>query len=376
MLNRIWALSVKDFIHLINDWWLPAFMLIGGVLELVAVGWATSRPITNLPLAVLDYDQSVTSREFVTALDNTGTFTLQDYAPDMQFIEDRLDRGQIYAAVIFPPDFSEQMNSQSGRPSLQVLLNGSESTPATAALRAIEGVTRDTGERITLQRLGLSPQDFAGFNPSLLVWFNEQLSEALYSTPAELGLMLEFTVLLFAALSFSRERELGTLEQLLVMPFSSLEIIIGKSIPVIIIGFVDFILMLGVVHFVFAVPVRGSLPLLLILAFGYIFVELGKGMVISVISRTQQQAFLLVMVVGMADFMFTGYVAPVESMPQILQRIAYIIPAHHWLAILRGIMLKGAGLDVLWSQVLILITLGVVIGSFSIFFVRRSLDWE
>jgi len=376
MFNRIWALSVKDFIHLINDWWLPAFMLIGGVIELVAVGWATSRPITNLPLTVLDYDQSVTSREFVTALENTGTFTLQDYAPDMQFIEDRLDRGQIYAAVIFPPDFSEQMNSQSGRPSLQVLLNGSESTPATAALRAIEGVTRDTGERITLQRLGLSPQDFAGFNPSLRVWFNEQLSEALYSTPAELGLMLEFTVLLFAALSFSRERELGTLEQLLVMPFSSLEIIIGKSIPVIIIGFVDFILMLGVVHFIFAVPVRGSLPLLLILAFGYILVELGKGMVISVISRTQQQAFLLVMVVGMADFMFTGYVAPVESMPQILQRIAYFIPAHHWLAILRGIMLKGAGLDVLWSQVLILIILGVLIGSFSILFVRRSLDWE
>ena len=318
MLNRIWALSVKDFIHLINDWWLPAFMLIGGVLELVATGWATSRPITNLPLAVLDHDQSVTSREFVTALENTGTFRLQDYASDMQFIEDKLDRGQIYAAVIFPPDFSEQMNSQSGRPSLQVLLNGAESTPATAALRAIEGVTRDTGERITLERLGLSPQDLAGFNPSLRVWFNEQLSEALYSTPAELALMLEFTVLLFAALSFSRERELGTLEQLLVMPFSSLEIIIGKSIPVIIIGFVDFFLMLGVVHFVFDVPVRGSLPLLLILAFGYILVELGKGMVISVISRTQQQAFLLVMVVGMADFMFTGYVAPVESMPIIL----------------------------------------------------------
>ncbi len=105
MLNRIWALSVKDFIHLINDWWLPAFMLIGGVIELVAVGWATSRPITNLPLAVLDHDQSVTSREFVTALENTGTFTLQDYAPDMQFIENKLDRGQIYAAVIIPPDF-------------------------------------------------------------------------------------------------------------------------------------------------------------------------------------------------------------------------------------------------------------------------------
>jgi ABC-2 type transport system permease protein len=205
------------------------------------------------------------------------------------------------------------------------------------------------------------------------VWFNETLSEAYYSTPAELALMMEFTVLLFAALSFSRERELGTLEQLLVMPFSSLEIIVGKAIPVIIIGFLDFLLMLGVVHFGFGVPVRGSLALLLALAFGYILVELGKGMVVSVISRTQHQAFLLVMMVGMADFMFTGYAAPVEAMPPVMQKVALFIPAHHWLNILRGIMLKDAGLGVLWPSLLALALLGVVIIGFSWRFVRRAL---
>jgi len=206
------------------------------------------------------------------------------------------------------------------------------------------------------------------------VWFNEALSEALYTTPAELGLMLEFTVLLFAALAFSRERELGTLEQLLVMPFSSMEIIIGKSIPVVIVGFADFLLMLTMVHFAFAVPIRGSLPLLLALAFGYLMVELGKGLVVSVISRTQHQAFLLVLLVGMVDFMFTGYAAPVEGMPQILQWFANFIPAHHWLTILRGILLKGAGLEVLWPNVLALAGLGLVIGTFSLRFVRRALD--
>ena len=220
----------------------------------------------------------------------------------------------------------------------------------------------------------MSDDQFAGFSPSLRVWFNENLSEALYTTPAELGMMLEFTILLFAALAFSRERELGTIEQLLVMPFSSLEIIIGKSIPVIVVGFADFLLLLGMVHFAFDVPVRGSLVLLLVLAFGYLLVELGKGLVLSVISKTQHQAFLLVLLVGIMDFMFTGYAAPVESMPQVLQWFATIIPAHHFMTILRGILLKGVGLDVLWPNVLALLILGIVIGTFSFRFVRKALD--
>jgi ABC-2 type transport system permease protein len=374
MLKRIGSLVIKEFIHLINDWWMPAFMLFGGVIELLLVGWATSRPITNLPLMVLDQDQSAASRAVVTALENTDTFALESYVADMETIEAALERGQINAAVIIPPDFDNEMASSAGRPTLAILLNGAESIPATAALRAIEGVASDMGEGVILERLGLSPDDFAGFAPSLRVWFNEALSEALYTTPAELGLMLEFTTLLFAALSFSRERELGTLEQLLVMPFSSMEIIIGKSIPVILVGFFDFVLMLSMVHFVFGVPVRGSLLLLLLLALGYLLVELGKGMVISVMSRTQHQAFLVVMMIGMADFMFTGYAAPVESMPQIVQQVANVIPAYHWLTILRGVLLKGVGLEVLWPNVLALAILGVVIGTFSLRYVRRALN--
>jgi len=374
MLTRIWSLSIKDFIHLRNDWWLPAFMLIGGAIELLLVGWATSRPITNLPLVVLDHDKSSASRELVIALENTGTFALQEQAYDMQSVQDGMDRGKIYAAVVVPPDFSQRVASSTLQPTLQVLLNGAEVIPATAALRAIEGVANQISERILIRRLGMTPNDFAGFEPSMRMWFNETLSEAFYSTPAELALMLEFTVLLFAALSFSRERELGTLEQLLVMPFTSFEIIVGKALPVIIIGYVDFLLMLGVVHFGFGVPVRGSLALLLALAFGYILVELGKGMVISVISRTQHQAFLLVMIVGMADFMFTGYAAPVEAMPQFMQKIALFIPAQHWLNILRGIMLKEAGLAVLWPNLLALTLLGIVIIGFSWRFVRRALN--
>jgi ABC-2 type transport system permease protein len=374
MIGRITSLVVKEFIHLRRDWWLPAFMLLGGVLELLVIGWATSRPITNLPLLVYDQDQSAASRALIVDLENTGTFEMQGQAPGLDAIQTAMVRGGINAALVIPPGFSSQILALDGQPVLAVMLNGAESVAARAALQAVEGVTASLNERIVVQRLGIDEDSLSGFAPGLRVWFNENLKESFYTTPAELGLMLEFTVLLFAALSFSRERELGTLEQLLVMPFSSLEIIIGKSIPVIIIGFVDFLLMLGMVHFVFDVPVRGSLALLLVLALGYLLVELGKGLVISVVSRTQHQAFLLVMLIGMTDFMFTGYAAPVESMPQAIQLIANVVPAHHWLNILRGVMLKGAGLDVLWPNLLALAILGVLIGGFSLAFVRRALN--
>ena len=373
-MKRVFSLVIKEFIHLRNDWWLPAFMLLGGACELLLVGWATSRPITNLPLMVLDQNKTAESRQVINELENTGTFRTAQQVPDMATIQAAMDRGQVNAALVIPPDFGDQMTSPTGSPTLFVILNGAEDTPAQAARRAIQGLAQTIDQRLVIQRLGLSPATFSGFNPSLQVWFNEDLSEALYTTPAELGLMLEFTVLLFAALAFSRERELGTLEHLLVMPFSSFEIILGKSIPVILIGFADFVLMLGMVHFAFKVPIRGSLPLLLVLAFVYLIVELGKGLVISVVSHTQHQAFLLVMLVGMVDFMFTGYAAPVEGMPKILQWLANFIPAHHWLEILRGILLKNAGVDVLWLHVLALLGLGILIIAFSFRFVRRALD--
>ncbi len=373
-MNRILALVKKEFTHLRRDWWMPAFMVFGGLMELVMVAWATSRPITNLPLLVLDYDRSAASRQMVTALVNTGTFNFQGYATDEAAIREAVSRGQVNAAVIIPADFSTHMADPNGRPQMLVILNGAESIPATEALRAVQGVAYERNQQLAVERLGLPPEETAGFDFSLRVWFNESLKDAFYTTPAEFGLMLEFVVLLFAALSFARERELGTLEQLLVMPFSSMQIIIGKAIPVLLIAYSDFLLMLALIRFGFGLPIRGSLALLLLIAFLYMLVELGKGMVISVVSHTQHQAFLLVMLVGMTDFMFTGYAAPVESMPRILQWGANFVPAHHWLTILRSIMLKGAGVDVLWPHMLALFGLGVVILTFSLRFVRRALD--
>lgn len=374
MLQRIWALAVKDFLHLKNDWWMPAFMLVGGVLELFLIGWATARPITNLPLAILDHDRTPASREVITALENTGTFALAYWVSDMDDLSHLMDRDKINAAVVIPAGYSDQISSPAGTSELLVLLNGSESVSSHEALRAIEGAIRNLSSTLALRRLNVSEEALSSYDFSVRIKFNEQLSEAFYTTPAELALMLEFTVLLFAGLAFSRERELGTLEQLLVMPFRSVDIMIGKSLPVIVIGFVDFVLMLLMVHYAFGVPIRGSLSLLLFLAFIYLLVELGKGMAISVLSRSQHQAFLLVMLIGMVDFMFTGYAIPVEAMPPVLQWISNFIPAKHWLAIVRGILLKGSGFSVLWPHFLALLVLGLVIGTVSTRIVRRALN--
>ena len=357
-----------------NDWWLPAFMLFGGALELLMIGWATSRPITNLPMMIWDMDKTHASRDLVISLENTEVFTIVETPHSMEIIQQQMDRGEIYTAIIIPQGFADQILIPGGKPVLQVILNGAESIPAREALRAVEGVIRSLDEEIIIKQLGGNPDQFQGFDFSLRVWFNESLNEAYYTTPAELALMLEFTILVFAALTFSREREFGTLEQLLVMPFTSLEIIIGKSIPVILVGLFDFTIMLSVVHFAFDVPVRGSLLLLFGLAFIYTLVELGKGMAISVFAKSQHQAFLLVFTIGLIDFMFTGYAAPVESMPRIIQIAANIIPAHHWLKILRGILLKGSGIGDLLPSILALLILGIVIGFFSLRYIRKALD--
>ena len=150
--------------------------------------------------------------------------------------------------------------------------------------------------------------------------------------------------------------------------------IIGKSIPTVVIAFFDIVLMIVLVQVVFVIPMRGSMALLLVLALGYIMVELGKGLVISVVSRTQHQAFLLVFLIGFVDLMFTGYAISVESMPPLMRIFANLVPAHHWLEIFRAVMLKGVGLEVLWPNVLALVGLGLVIGGFSVGFVRRSLN--
>jgi ABC-2 type transport system permease protein len=369
--RRIGSLVVKEFIHLFRDLIFLPMILLGPVTELTAVAYATGAEIRNLPLAIVDQDRSAESREIAALLDNTTTFELTLPDADFDDVTGLLDHNDAVAVLIIPPGFSAGLTDSTQRPQLQLLLNGAESSAAEVALETTEGVIARYGIDLMTERIGVND---AMPEPSARVWFNEELREANYTIPSELGFMLYMVALMVASLGISRERELGTLEQLLVTPVSKMELLIGKAVPAVIIAYINFLLMLAMSVFLFHVPMRGSLALLMVLAFFYILVELGRGFIISVLSRTQHQALLLVFVLAMVDMIFSGYAVPVESMPRAFQIGSLFFPIRHWMIIMRGIMLKGSGIAMFWPQVLAIVGLGIVIVVVTLLSFQRALD--
>lgn len=371
MFRRIGSLIVKEFIHLGRDLIFLPLILLGPVSELTAVAYATGTEIGNLPFAVVDQDRTPESRELVALLDNTTTLTLT--VPDATIGQVRwlLDSGNVVGVLVIPPGFAASLDDASRCPPLQLLLNGAEASAAETALETTEGVVARYGGELAPEYSNIGS---ALPEPSARVWFNEELREANYTIPSELGFMLYMVALMVAAVSVSREREFGTLEQLLVTPISKLELLLGKAVPAVLIAYINFLLMLGMSVFLFRVPMRGSLALLLILAFFYILVELGRGFVISVLSATQHQALLIVFMLAMVDMIFSGYAVPVESMPRAFQIMSNFFPIRHWMIIMRGIMLKGAGMGMFWPQVWALLGLGIVIVAVTLLSFQRALD--
>jgi ABC-2 type transport system permease protein len=375
MFNRLFALIQKEFTQLWRDWLFLLMILLGCPGEMSAVAYATGQEIENLPLAICDYDRSEESRKLVEALENTPTFDLVGYTASQEELTALLDQNVAYAALVVPPDFSEELLSSTTRPTVQVLINGSESAAASEAYQTIEGALNDYGYQAA-PGLAALQHETAHLQPSLRVWYNEELRKANYTIPSELGFILYVIAMWVAVLSIARERELGTLEQLMVTPLRKAEIVIGKSIPAVVIAYINFILMLGMVVFIFKVPMRGSLPLLLVLAFFYILVELMRGLLISVISRTQQQGLMIVFLMAFVDMTFSGYAVPVESMPLFFQKLSNIFPIRHWMIIMRGIMLKDVGMDVFWRHVAAIGALGVILSVTTLLAFRQALNQE
>jgi ABC-2 type transport system permease protein len=376
MLRRISHLVTKELIHLRRDILLVSFIILGPVSELVLIAWATSADIEHLPTAIVDQDRSEASRALVVALENSETFDA-DYYPDSERgLHALIDAGTVAAGVLIPSGFGEQLAVPGSEPpQVHVILDGSDPTAARAAEMGALGVTSSYGQQRVLQSSGTMMTELGEvIRTDVRVWFNEELSDANYTVPSEMGFMLEMVALMIAAISIARERELGTFEQLMVTPVRTWELIIGKAIPAVIISYIDFLLMLGITIFVFGVPMKGSLPLLLVLALFYIFVELGWGLLISGFSRTQLQALLLVMVVAMVGMVFSGYAFPVDTMPPVMQTLANLVPIKHWLLIMRDIMLKGAGISMFWKELVALAILGVIINAVTLTILRKRLD--
>jgi ABC-2 type transport system permease protein len=375
MFVRIWNLAVKELLELWRDKMILLFVFLGPISELTLVAWATSGDIQHLPMAIVDRDGTVSSRALVQALVNTQTFDARFYSQDEGQAQALVDAGTALVAVLIPAGFEKELLAFRQPAQVQIILDGSDPAAARTAGASAEGAVAAYAHQVALQRLGsLGCQWGDVIALQVRVWFNEELKTSNYEVPSELGFMLVGVALMIASLGIARERELGTLEQLLVTPLRSSELIVGKALPVLILAYLNFLMMLSLVVFVFKVPMRGSWPLLLSVAFFYLLIEMVWGLMISAVSKTQVQALLLAFMLMMIEVVFSGYAFPVENMPWLLQRIANFVPIKHWLLILRDILLKGAGLNIIWKELLSLAGLGVAINVITLFYLRKHLE--
>jgi ABC-2 type transport system permease protein len=372
MFYQMRTLITKEFIQLFRDRLLAPFVILGPLAELLMVAWSTSQGIDHLPTAVLDMDISNASRGLVVAMENAETFDPY-YVASLDQVTYDVDRGRALAAWVIPAGFQAQLlDAEAQTPQLQLIVDGSDVAAAQTAAEAGQGLAASYGQDFTVQATNAATGQSAPLDMSLRVWFNEELKDSNFMIPSELGFIAAAISAMVASMVIARERELGTLEQLIVTPVSPSQIVVGKSVMAVSLGYTLFLLMLGMVVWLFDVPMRGSLPLLMVLAFFYILVELGWGLMISAVARTQMQALLICFMVVMIMVIFSGYAFPVDTMPPFMQTIANIFPLKHWLIIFRGILLKGAGVDVFWRELLSIFVLGAFIYTGTVLLMRHS----
>jgi len=372
MLYRIWNLIVKELIQLWRDRLMILFVLLGPLSEMLMVAWSTSQGINHLPTAVLDLDRTAASRGLITAVVNTETFDPY-FVETMDQVSDDVGGGQAMAAWVIPAGFQAQLNDAAADPpQVQVVVDGADVVAAQTAAEVAPGIVASYGQQVALRPAVVEAGNVTPLDMSLRVWFNEEMKESNYMIPSELGFIAAAIAAMVAGMSIAREREQGTLEQLMVTPIRPLELVLGKMTVAIVLGYTEFLLMLAMVVWGFDLPMRGSLPLLMAIAFFYMIVELGWGLTVSAVSSTQMQSLLISFAVVMVMIIFCGYAFPVETMPPLMQAIANIFPLKHWLIILRSILLKGAGVEVFWPQLLAIAGLGTAIYTGTVLLLRRK----
>ena len=350
----------KEFLQLRRDRRMLPIVILAPVLQLVLLGYAANLDVRHLSTAVYDQDDTSLSRGLTESFLSSEYFDLALRAVDLDEVETALLSGRADIALVIPADFGRSI-LRGETPQLQLLVDGADSTVGTAAMNYAKGIVEtwlhEVGREETAGRRRLPPIQI---HPR--VWYNPELESRNFMVPGILALLLMVITMLLSSLAIVKERELGTLEQLNVTPIRPRELIIGKLIPFVIIGLVDVTLVVLVSRFLFAVPLRGSVPLLYLMSVIFLATTLGLGLLISTVSENQQQAMMTAVFFVMVPMTFlSGFAFPIESMPRSIQYFTYLIPLRYYFVIIRGIFLKGAGLSVLWQEALALLASGLVI---------------
>lgn len=376
MVYRIWSLVLKEMIQLVRYKMMIPMIVLGPLIEMSLIAWATSAPITDLPTAVVDLDRSAESRHFLTTLHNTDTFAFEYYPAHPDGLRRYIEHGQAVAGIIIPVDYSRRLANPAGEaPEVAFILDGADPISAREARNSVTGATERLNRELAAEWNGNRETPLSLVQPRIRVRYNEEMKKSVYTLPSELGLILFAMALMVAGIGIARERELGTLEQLMVTPIRRMELVIAKSVPAVLLGYFTYLAMLAVAILAFEIPMRGSWLLLLPISFFFILVELGFGLMISAYAKNQIQGLMLAFMWIMIEFFFSGYGVPVENMPEILQRVAVLFPIYHYMIIFRGILLKGVGLPVFWPHLLAAFVIGLGVMLLAIWFLGRQ-HWE
>jgi ABC-2 type transport system permease protein len=363
-MQRLRCLVRKEFQELRMNPRLFRLVIIAPILQLTMLGYAATTDIRDVPLVVADGDRSAASRELVARFDASSNFTVIGTVTTVDEIEPYLESGNASLALSIPPGYGERIRSQ--RPvTVQVVADGTDANSTTVALgyssSLIGGYARDLAAASGQRAPGASP-DPGGIDARIRVWFNPQLESRYFMIPGVLALILLIITANLAAMAIVREKELGTLEQLNVTPLRRWELIVGKLLPYGLIALVDVLLVVAVAVLWFEVPLRGSFLLLFLMSLLYALCTLALGLFISTISETQQQAMMTATFFFLTPMIYlSGFIFPIENMPAVIQPFTYLIPLRYFLVIVRGIFLKGIGLDLLWPQAAALAAWGTAV---------------
>lgn len=343
MISRYGIIAWKELRQLRRDRMTIAMMAALPVMQLLLFGYAINTDVRHMPTVIYDQDHSAASRDLWRSLEATGFYDVAGHVRSYDEIERALRSGRAKVALVVPPRYSSDVKR--GRPAqLQLIVDGSDpQTVASATSTASSLVAARSGELLVrkLAAAGVGSAQPITIEPS--TWYNPDLRTAVYIVPGLVGVILTMTMVMLTSMAIVRERERGTLEQLIVSPVRNIELVVGKILPYILIGYVQITLILGAGRLVFDVPFAGSLPLLYGLSFVFIAANLALGLFFSTVAKTQQQAMQMSFFFLLPNILLSGFMFPFEAMPRPAQWLAQVLPLTHFLRIVRGITLKGSG---------------------------------
>ena len=375
-MNRILAIARKEFIHISRDPRTIISVVLLPVLMLFLFAYALSFDVKNIPTGVLDQDHTEASRRFVDSFTESRYFTITERVNAMSQVNGIFDRGDARAVVIVPPGFGDDIAA--GRQSqVAVLLDGSEPNTAQLGQAYAQGLSRSFNVNVITQRVaaqGLGTMSAGGIVPSVRVWYNPEARSAIYLVPGLIVILTMMVTVQQTANTLVRERENGTLEQLIVSPIHRIELMVGKVLPWMVLAGLNVLVISAFGLLVFRVPFRGDVFTFALGAFLFVLCCLGLGLFISSRASSTEVANQIALIVSfLPGFMFSGFVFPLANIPVVLRAASYLFPARYFMVVTRSVFLKGAGLDILWPQILALTVYAVVAVTLSAALYRRRL---